>query len=101
MINKKKKILQQLSRFNQYKYDIFSKLNFEFKKDKKILDVGCGDGIDADIFIKVFKLKTYGIDVYKDANIPSIKNLVFKIAGIYKIPYKDKEFDYIFLHDVL
>src|SRR5438552_377375 len=98
MINDKQNILQQLSHLNQYKYDIFSKLNFTFKKGKKILDVGCGDGLDADIFIKVFKLRTYGIDVYKDANISSIKNLVFKTAGIYKIPYKDKEFDYVFLH---
>jgi len=92
---------RELKKYNQYKFDIFSKLNFRFEKGKELLDVGCGDGIDTQIFIDVFKLKTYGIDVYRDKNIKNIKSLFFKEAGIYKIPYKDNKFDYVFLHDVL
>jgi len=81
---------------NQYRNDIFSKLGFNFKQGKKILDVGCGDGFDADIFIDKYGLKTHGIDIYKHENIKDIKGLQFKKAGVLQIPYKNSIFDYIF-----
>jgi len=90
-----------LSKYGQYKNDIFDKLNFDFKEGRKILDVGCGDGSDARIFINEYKLDTYGIDVYEDDNIRKTEGLKFKKAGIYHIPYKSSTFDYVFLHDVL
>lgn len=90
-----------LSRYGQYKQDLFTKLNFEFKKGKTILDVGCGDGSDAEIFINEYKLKTYGIDVYKSDRLKKIQNLNFRKSGIYDIPYPDSSFDYVFLHDIL
>lgn len=90
-----------LSKYGQYKNDIFAKLNFDFISGKKILDIGCGDGTDANIFIKEYKLKTFGIDIYKNKNINSIKGLQYKKAGIYDIPYADRCFDYVFLHDIL
>jgi ubiquinone/menaquinone biosynthesis C-methylase UbiE len=93
--------MKNLKKYGQYKNDLFTKLNFEFKKDKKLLDVGCGDGSDAEIFIREFKLNTYGIDIYKDKNIKNVKGLKFKKAGIYNIPFKNASFDYVFLHDVL
>lgn len=86
---------------NQYKHDIFFKLNIRFKAGAKILDIGCGDGVDAQVFIKKYKLHTYGIDIFKHDNINSIKKLHFRISTIYNIPYKDNFFDYVFLHDVL
>jgi len=86
---------------NQYKNDIFNKLNFKFKKGKNILDIGCGDGSDAKIFIGEYKLETYSIDIYEHENIKNIKNLKFKKAGIFNIPYGENFFDYVFLHDVL
>lgn len=90
-----------LSRYGQYKNDIFSKLNFKFVSGRKILDVGCGDGSDAQIFINQYKLDTYGIDIYEDDNIKDMKGLKFLKAGILNIPFKDNTFDYVFLHDVL
>jgi len=87
--------------YGQYKKDIFSKLDFSFKPKKRILDVGCGDGSDANIFINEYKLDAYGIDIYKHKNIDKIKSFKYKKAGIYKIPFKDHFFDYVFLHDVL
>lgn len=88
-------------KYNQYKVDFFSKLNFDFISGKKILDIGCGDGTDANIFIKEYKLDAYGIDIYKHKNVNKIFGLKFIRAGIYKIPYADSIFDYVFLHDVL
>lgn len=86
---------------NQYKDDIFNKLGFDFERGKKILDVGCGDGADAKIFIGEYGLETYGIDIYEHEGIKDIKGLRFKKAGIFDIPFDDNYFDYIFLHDVL
>lgn len=90
-----------LEKYGQYRSDIFNKLDFPFQRGKKILDVGCGDGGDAEIFIKEFGLDTYGIDTYKHENIDKIPGLNFKRAGILEIPFDDQSFDYVFLHDVL
>lgn len=90
-----------LIKYDQYKNDIFNKLNFPFASGKKMLDCGCGNGIDSEIFIHEFGLETCGIDVYRDKNIANIPGLTFKEAGIYEIPFNDNEFDYVFLHDVL
>jgi ubiquinone/menaquinone biosynthesis C-methylase UbiE len=95
------KFKRYLKNYGQYKADLFFKLNYNFKENKKILDVGCGDGSDAEIFIKEYKLKTYGIDIYKNDRIKKISGLKYKKGGIYKIPFPDSSFDYVFLHDVL
>jgi ubiquinone/menaquinone biosynthesis C-methylase UbiE len=88
-------------KYGQYKNDIFNKLGFNFDPRKKILDVGCGDGSDAIIFLNEFGLNVCGIDIYKDKNIESIEKLDFKEASIYSIPFAGNSFDYVFLHDVL
>lgn len=90
-----------LSKYGQYKKDMFEKLNFNFTSEKKILDLGCGDGSDAEIFINEYQLDVYGIDIYMHENIKKIKGLKFRKGGIYKIPFSDSVFDYVFLHDVL
>jgi len=87
--------------YGQYKNDIFNKMGFDFGKSKKLLDVGCGDGSDAEIFINEFGLDVHGVDVYEDKNIRNIINLKFKKGGIYDIPFENNSFDYVFLHDVL
>jgi len=58
---------------NQYKDDIFNKLNFDFESGKKILDCGCGDGLDAKIFINKYKLRNYGIEVNEHKAVKKIK----------------------------
>ncbi len=85
----------------QYKKDVFRKMGITFTKGKMLLDVGCGDGLDSKIFIEKYGLKTHGIDIYKHESIEEIKKLTFKRGSIFKIPYKNNFFDYVFLHDVL
>ena len=89
-----------LSKYGQYKKDIFEKLNFNFEPGKKILDVGCGDGSDMEIFINEYNLNSYGIDIYKHKNIDKL-GINFNKAGILNIPFDNEDFDYVFLHDVL
>lgn len=50
-------------KYIQYQRDVFSKLDFDFKEEKKLLDVGCGDFKDAKVFIDEFNLDYYGIDI--------------------------------------
>jgi len=90
-----------LSKYGQYKKDIFEKLNVNFIAGNKILDLGCGDGSDAEIFLNEYKLDVYGTDIYEHEKIKKIKGLTFEKGGICKIPFKDSVFDYVFLHDVL
>ncbi|MFH1833017.1 MAG: class I SAM-dependent methyltransferase [Candidatus Levyibacteriota bacterium] len=89
-----------ITKYNQYRNDFFNKLRVDFEKGKKILDVGCGDGSDAQVFRKSYGLDFYGIDIYKNPNIKKNK-LNFKIGTIHKIPYKSECFDYVYAHDVL
>jgi len=96
-----RKYINFVNKYGQYKADIFTKLNYKFTEGKKILDLGCGDGSDAEIFINEYKLDTYGIDIYRNKHIAEIKKLKFRKGGIFKIPFPDSSFDYVFLHDVL
>lgn len=88
-----------ISKYSQYKNDIFNKLKFPFVRGKTILDVGCGDGTDAEIFSKEYGLSCYGIDIYRHQYIHR-SSIKYKLGSIFRIPFKRK-FDYIFLHDVL
>lgn len=88
-----------ITKYSQYTNDFFNKLGVSFEKGKKILDVGCGDGTDAQVFIKSYGLDFYGVDIYESSNIKKRK-LKFKIGTIHKIPHKSESFDYVYTHDV-
>ncbi|MFC2149406.1 class I SAM-dependent methyltransferase [Candidatus Auribacterota bacterium] len=94
-------VTHELGPYGQYKRDIFTKLDLKFVPGKKMLDIGCGNGTDAEIFINIFELETFGVDVYRDDNIDNIKGLDFQQASILELPFYDDQFDYVFAHDVL
>lgn len=84
----------------QFRKDFFQKLNFSFRRNGTLLDVGCGDGFDGEYLIQKYKIKYFGIDIYKDKALNAGK-VTFRKASILAIPYPDKFFDYVFVHDVL
>lgn len=92
--------MKRISGYTQYKNDFFNKLNFPFLPGKKILDVGCGEGTDARVFINDYKLRWYGTDVYRHPNMREFPKR-FTLGTILKLPYKEEMFDYVFVHDVL
>src|SRR5690606_1873304 len=98
---KKREIYSKIYQdFNQYKADIFSKLDFKFSKGKSLLDVGAGGCTDAKIFRDIFGLDVLAVDIYEHENC-KLWNMSFKKLGIFELDKLDKEFDYVFLHDVL
>lgn len=87
--------------YGQYRDDFFNKLELPLISGKRLLDVGCGDGSDAEIFIKAFGLETYGVDIYQHARIARIAKFHFQRASATQLPFADCFFDYVFMHDVL
>ncbi len=87
--------------YAQYKSDFFNKLGFDFLPGRRILDVGCGDGVDAEIFIQEYGLKTTAADVYRHERIPRIQGLTFRKASALALPFRNSSFDYVFAHDIL
>lgn len=84
-----------------FKEDFYQRLGgLKQFKDLKVLDVGCGDGEDA-FNIAKFAKKVMGIDIYNDPNWLKNKKVKFKIAKAENLPFNDKEFNGLFLKDVL
>jgi len=90
-----------ISGYSQYKNDFFNKLAAPFRKGKTLLDVGCGDGMDSHILQKEYGLRVTTTDVYKDKGLTKFPELPFKKGSMYRLPFPDNSFDYLFLHDVL
>lgn len=86
---------------NQYKRDIFNKIAFALERAATVLDVGCGDGSDAQILADHFGMNVSAIDIYEHQNIERLSNVRFKKGSITQIPFEDNSFDYVFVHDVL
>ncbi len=84
----------------QFKVDLFSKLDFPFEEGKSLLDAGCGDAVNSDIFQSFYKLKLKSFDLYEHQNIKKFQ-IDFRIGSVLDIPFADNTFDYVYLQDVL
>lgn len=92
-----------MSTLKIFKEDFYKRLGgLDVFKGKTILDVGCGDGDDASYISKYAKI-VIGIDIIKDGKWRerTSNKLKFKIGDAQKLPFKNSEFDGIFLKDVL
>ena len=83
--------------------DVKNLLKQELRKDFKVLDVGCGDGHTLINLSKHFKTGI-GIDndkshidlAKKNKASSKTNNVSFKLAKSFDLPFKDKEFDFVF-----
>ena len=82
---------------------ILKLLNPYFKKEAKVLDIGCSSGALIKQIISNNVVKVYGIDISKDAiklsKDKGLKNV--KTMNASKLEFEDKEFDVIIASDVL
>lgn len=78
------------------------------KKHKKILDIGCGDGVmvfdlqrmkifDSDHLVTGIDISPKNIDVAKKR----IKNVRFRVADASRLPFKGRSFDFVYSWMVL
>lgn len=77
-----------------------------FKKGKKLLEVGCGRGIFTERIVKHFKVKAIGVDISKNSidyanKFKTGNDLKFIRASACTLPFKDNTFDYVVSFDVL
>lgn len=86
-----------------FKDDFYQRIGgLDQYKNKKVLDLGCGDGEDS-LEIAKYAKKVTGVDITVNPNWKRVKkkNLQFKISKAEKLPFKDKSFDGLFLKDVI
>lgn len=93
-------LMEKLRNYDQYRRDIFTKLDFVFDPGKKILELGCGRGLDSEIFRDVYELEELATDLYEHEDIKS-RGVNFKKADVLDLEFEDNAFDYIYLLDVL
>lgn len=65
---------------------------------KRVLDVGCGNGIVSQVLKKKLDLDLHGTDIvdYRKVNIP-----FSQMHEIDKLPFNDLSFDYVIFNDIL
>lgn len=87
-------------KYGQYIAATFNKLDFDFRAGKKILDVGCGDGIYSQVFSNELGMDVVGVDIFRHENLKPHASK-FVLGSIYDLPFKSNHFQYVFIHDVL
>lgn len=88
------------------RYELILDLIGDEIKEKKVLDIGCGDGVLSYLLAKA-GANVIGIDVSKEAlefakeKCKNLKSLKFLEASAYKVPFGNKSFDYVVSSDVI
>ncbi len=79
----------------------FLKSKFEFNKNTKILDIGCGRANIISFLQKKYKFKdkAIGIDIIKNENIK--KNIIFKKSDAISYLKKNKKYDLIIIKQTI
>ncbi len=86
-----------------FRLDLYSRIKLEkLFRDKKILDVGCGYGIDSYNLLR-YARTVIGTDIKKHASWYSFTNrrLKFRQSKSEKLPFRRNSFDGVFLKDLL
>lgn len=73
------------------------------KKNTKILEVGCNQGLQLDVLYKMGFKNLHGIDINDDALKIAKKKKYLNVqkASIFELPFKDKSFGLVFTSGVL
>lgn len=87
---------------NPKRVNVFIK-EFKGKNIKKILDVGCGSGLNTKT-LKDSGFEVMGVDVSENATFEAKRKypeIEFSVARIEKLPFPDKTFDAIYCAEVI
>jgi ubiquinone/menaquinone biosynthesis C-methylase UbiE len=86
----------------RYQQTVFARLQLQVEPSARVLDLGCGDGADADWFAQRAR-STVGIDLHDHPRWATLTRagLRFQCADAQALPFGDGTFDLVFLKDVL
>jgi ubiquinone/menaquinone biosynthesis C-methylase UbiE len=88
------------------RYELILDLIGDKIKGRKVLDVGCGDGVLSYLLAKKGAVVT-GIDTSEEAikfakeKCKNLRNINFIVGSAYNLPFEDKSFDYIVSSEVI
>jgi ubiquinone/menaquinone biosynthesis C-methylase UbiE len=87
---------------DEYRRTVFAHLGLRFTGRDQVLDLGCGDGGDADWFAQRVA-STVGIDLVEHPRWAQLArpDLSFACADAQSLAFPDDSFDLVFLKDVL
>jgi ubiquinone/menaquinone biosynthesis C-methylase UbiE len=87
---------------DNYRQTVFRQLGLELSGKERVLDVGCGDGGDADWFAQR-AASTIGIDLSEHPRWSTLTRpgLGFQSADAQALPFTSGAFDLVFMKDVL
>ena len=85
-----------------YQQTVFERLGLTLAGPERVLDLGCGDGADADWFARR-AASTVGIDLSEHPRWATLSRpgLSFQTADAQELPFPDAAFDLVFTKDVL
>jgi ubiquinone/menaquinone biosynthesis C-methylase UbiE len=88
----------------EYRKRILNKIfeNVSLTGREKVIDIGCGDGGDCDLFSESIK-EAVGIDIEFNSNWRKNKKgkIEFSVADVCNLPFRDESFELVFEKDVL
>lgn len=85
----------------EYRNKIYDKLNINNIKNKIVLDLGCGSGLDALWFRDNKRSFSIASDIQKDEMWPRLKKIPFFVSDARRLPLKNNSVDCIFIKDTL
>lgn len=96
--------VQTIDPVADYRNTLFKKVHMETNCYGLALDIGCGNGEDA-VLLSKYADRVFALDIQENVNWFKLKRekyrLVFNIADARNLPFRDNQFDFIFIKDVL
>lgn len=96
------KPLIEYKTYLRYEKRVFRKIGPQHFSNKKVLDIGCGWGVNSSLIAQVAK-SVMAVDIKERPNWKqkTTKLLKFKVADVLSLPFKDSSFDVAYARNLI